>query len=601
YKLIYVAPERLESPVFVNWLERMTVSLVAVDEAHCISQWGHDFRPSYRLIRKMIGSLRYKPTIVALTATATPTVSDDICELLNIDRQSVVSAGFRRDNLVFRVLKGQDRDAYLESYIKNNPGQSGIIYASTRKEVERLYNRLNSIGFSVGRYHAGMTEDERNDNQERFLYDDITTMVATSAFGMGINKSNVRHVIHYNITKNMEAYYQEAGRAGRDGEKSECILMYAPQDVQLPKFFIDQSNMEPEQKQFEYEKLRQMVGYCNAESCLEQYILNYFGEYETEPCERCGNCTDNRDSINITREAQMVFSCIKRMNERFGKTMIAKVLTASNDQKIGQFGLDRISTFGIMKDRGQKQVAGLIDFLTAEQYLLPTNGAYPVLTLTSESVQVLKGEKDVFRKEQLQAKQFVIDNALFDRLRRVRKKIADKEQVPPYVIFSDATLREMSARLPASQDELVKVKGVGRQKSEWYGPDFLEEITAYCRENNIRQTESNSQPVPETKNRSTISKEKSHHISYQMYMEGAPIEEIAEQRGVTSQTIEGHLLRCDEEGLDVDWDRFINPEAEPLIAEAVKKAGTQRLTPIKEELPEEISYFMIRAYLQKQK
>ncbi|HEX6922763.1 MAG TPA: RecQ family ATP-dependent DNA helicase, partial [Bacillales bacterium] len=550
---------------------------------------------------KMIDSLQTKPAIVALTATATPKVSDDICELLNIDRQSVVSAGFRRDNLVFRVLKGQDRDAFLESYIKNNTGQSGIIYAATRKEVERLYTRLRTKGFSVGKYHAGMAEDERNENQERFLYDDITTMIATSAFGMGINKSNVRHVIHYNITKNMEAYYQEAGRAGRDGEKSECILMFAPQDVQLPKFFIDQSNMEPDQKQFEYEKLRQMVGYCNAESCLEQYILNYFGEYETEPCERCGNCTDNRDSINITRDAQMVFSCIKRMNERFGKTMIAKVLTASNDQKIGQFGLDRISTFGIMKDRGQKQVTGLIDFLTAEQYLLPTNGAYPVLTLTSEAVQVLKGEKDVFRKEQLQAKQFVIDNELFDRLRRVRKKIADKEQVPPYVIFSDATLRELGARLPANQNELVKVKGIGRQKAEWYGPDFLKEMTAYCQENNIRPTEPNSQPLSEPQKQSITTKEKSHHMSYQLYSEGCSIDEIAENRGVSSRTIESHLLRCDEEGFEVDWDQFINTDTEPLIAKAVVQAGTSRLTPIKEKLPEEVSFFMIRAYLQKQK
>lgn len=488
YKLLYIAPERLESPVFVKWIERVPLSLIAIDEAHCISQWGHDFRPSYLLIQKTIQRLKPKPLIVALTATATPKVTDDICEMLDIDRQSVVAAGFQRENLVFRVVKGQDRDAFLASYLKRNNTQSGIIYAATRKEVERLHARFLAQGFPVGKYHAGMSETERNENQERFLYDDLTIMVATSAFGMGINKSNVRYVVHYHLPKNIEAYYQEAGRAGRDGEESECILLFAAQDSRLPKFFIEQSEMDQERKQNEYEKLQQMIDYCHTESCLQQYILNYFGEMDAEACDCCGNCTDDRKFVDITREAQMVFSCVKRMKERFGKTMIAKVLSGSRDQKIQSFGFEQISTFGIMKSHTQKQVTELIDFFTAEQYLLPTNGSYPVLTLSNRAVQVLQGEKDVWKKEQVQATKITVENALFERLRALRKKLADAKHVPPFVIFSDATLKEMCTQLPSSNDQLLKIKGIGQRKLEAYGDIFLAEIGEYRKQNDMLTT-----------------------------------------------------------------------------------------------------------------
>ncbi|WLD91995.1 DNA helicase RecQ [Alkalihalobacillus sp. AL-G] len=484
YKLIYIAPERLESPLFSRLLHKLPISLIAIDEAHCISQWGHDFRPSYLLIQQMIARLEYQPVIIALTATATPEVAQDICERLEITQDGIVTTGFGRNNLSFRVIKGQSRDPFLESYIKSNESQSGIIYAATRKEVERIYNRLIKKGLSVGRYHAGMPEQERNDNQEQFLYDDITIMIATSAFGMGINKSNVRYVIHYHLPKNIEAYYQEAGRAGRDGVDSECILLYSPQDVRLPKFFIEESDMDPERKKHEYEKLQQMVGYCHTESCLRQYILKYFGE-QAEGCGYCSNCTDQRQSVNVTREAQMVFSCIKRMKERFGKTFIAKVLTGSSDSKIKQFGFDQISTYGIMKGQTQKHVIELIDFLTAEGYMAPTNGSYPVLTLTHKAAEVIFGNKDVLKKEQVQAEQLVVEGELFERLRALRKHLAETEKVPPFVIFSDATLHEMCVQLPISEEALLNVKGVGQRKLELYGADFLAEIAAACKENDM--------------------------------------------------------------------------------------------------------------------
>ncbi|MBM7644629.1 ATP-dependent DNA helicase RecQ [Scopulibacillus daqui] len=599
YKIIYIAPERLESAAFLDWLNNVNLSLIAVDEAHCMSQWGHDFRPSYLLIKKMIDRIHAKPVIAALTATATPKVTRDICDMLNIPAENVTATGFERDNLFFQVIKGQDRDRFLESYINKNRSHSGIIYAATRREAERLHAFLIKQNINAGKYHAGMAEQERNDNQERFLYDDLTVMVATSAFGMGINKSNVRYVIHYNIPRNIESYYQEAGRAGRDGEESECILLFAAQDIQIQKFLIDQSEMDEERKRHEYDKLQQMAGYCHTEACLQQYILKYFGDRDAKGCGHCGNCTDKRESVDVTRDAQMVFSCIKRMKERFGKTLIAKVLTGSSDRKIQSFGFDKLSTFGIMSDRTQKQVSELIDYLTAEQYLLPTGGHYPVLGLTSKAVEVLLGKRSVLRKENVQAKQFVVQDALFERLRKIRKEIADAEQVPPFVIFSDATLKEMGAKLPVNEQALLNVKGIGKQKLELYGQTFINEIQDYCTENGIAQPEpSLVSPEPQAKIKNS-SKEKSHHITYQMFSEGLSIQEIANARGLSTTTVESHLIRSAEDGFEIDWGQFIDKALEPLIAKSVEEAGTERLTPIKQRLPEEVSYFMIRAYLQK--
>ncbi|MBO0991627.1 DNA helicase RecQ [Bacillus sp. SD088] len=598
YKLVYIAPERLEVASFRRIMDGIHISCLAIDEAHCISQWGHDFRPSYLQIKNLIHDIQPKPTVLALTATATPQVQQDICALLRIEQENVVMTGFERENLHFQVVKGQDRDRFLLEYIEKNRGQSGIIYAATRKEVDRLYQLLNKRGITTGRYHAGLSEANRNEQQERFLYDDVTVMIATNAFGMGINKSNVRFVVHYHIPRNMESYYQEAGRAGRDGEESDCILLFSPQDTHIQSFLIEQSDMDELRKENEYGKLRKMVAYGHTESCLQQYILHYFGEENPPECGKCGNCIDEREHIDVTRDAQKVFSCIRRMKERFGKTMVAQVLTGSANQKVKNFGFQNLSTYGIMKEKSQKDVNEFIDFLTAEGYLKPTDGTYPILMLTERAGEILKGNELVYQKEKVQISKVVEDNELFERLRQLRRDIAEEEKVPPYIIFSDVTLREMSGKLPLNNEELMQIKGVGDRKLEAYGPQFLEAIQQYCDEKGIER-ETFSMPIIEKKVTSQSSKEASHHTTYQLLQGGKEIAEIAAERGLSERTVEGHIIKCDQEGMAVSWDQFIPTAFESLIKQAVEQAETTRLTPIKEQLPEEVSFFMIRAYLQK--
>lgn len=477
YCLLYIAPERFIMPDFIQAMNRWNVCMIAIDEAHCISQWGHDFRPSYLQMAKQLDQLPNRPVIVALTATATIQVAADIKRLLKIPDGNHIQTGFGRENLRFQVVKDQKKEQYLVEYLKINKNQSGIIYAATRKEVDRIYHLLKKFGFSIGRYHGGLKENERTAMQEAFLYDRLQLIVATNAFGMGINKSNVRFVIHYQIPGSLEAYYQEAGRAGRDGLSSEAILLFAPQDIQVQKFFIQQSQREEEQKQKEYEKLKAMTEYAYIESCLQQYILNYFGE-TSSPCNRCGNCLDDRKIVEVTTQAQMVLSCLKRMGENYDKQMLMKVLAGSKEQKLRALGFERLSTYGLMKNQSQKETMQLIEYLISNGYLLTVNGEYPILKVTERGIQVLKGQEAVYRKEPKKVQQLSDEetDTLFEVLRELRTDLASEAGVPPYVVFSDSTLKEMSRIRPSSRLEMLQIKGVGQSKLDKYGEAFLSRI-----------------------------------------------------------------------------------------------------------------------------
>ncbi|MFD1548897.1 DNA helicase RecQ [Levilactobacillus fuyuanensis] len=473
YKLLYVAPERLDSAAFLQALGQLPVDLLAVDEAHCISQWGHDFRPSYLALSTAIEQLPTQPQVLALTATATEQVAADICQQLRIDPQNEVNTGFARDNLDLTVVKDQDTDRFILDYLKVNQGETGIIYASTRKEVTRLTTLLTRHHVKAAAYHAGLSDDERRANQEDFLYDRIQVMVATNAFGMGIDKSNVRFVIHAQVPGTLEAYYQEAGRAGRDGLPSEAILLYRAQDLQIQHFFIDQSERDESNKQREYQKLQVMSQYANTQGCLQQFILAYFGE-DSEPCGRCSNCRDDREAQDITVSAQKVLSCVVRLRSRFGKGIVAQVLTGAHNQRVRDNHLEELSTYGIMNGQRQKSVGELIDFLTAAGYLQSIGGQYPTLAITQEGASVLKGETQVFRKMARKAKRLApVDDELFGKLRELRHQLAEDQHVPPFVIFSDRSLHGMCEVLPQDDEAFLSVKGVGQSKLEKYGEAFM--------------------------------------------------------------------------------------------------------------------------------
>ncbi len=493
YKLIYVAPERLEAPAFINLCNSIKISLIAVDEAHCVSQWGHDFRPSYLKIADFISKLDNRPVISAFTATATDAVKRDILNLLGLKNPYQITTGFDRKNLFFAVKRPQRKQKELLAIVSEHKNQSGIIYCATRKNVEKVSDFLNDNGYRSLIYHAGLNSEIRNRNQEDFINDRCNLIVATNAFGMGIDKPDVRFVVHYNMPKNLENYYQEAGRAGRDGENSDCILLYSPADVHTQRFFIENNDENDELtdeqrekiKKNDYYKLNKMVGYCTSTTCLRNYILNYFGEYHTNDCNNCSACLKEYKLTDVTVDSQKILSCIIKTRQRYGASTIIDVLAGSKKESIKNAGLDEQSTYGIMSKTKKAAISELITKLIDEEYIHQTEGKYPILEVTQKSYPILKGQKSLTMrlavKEDLhrEIQQAEIDRSLFDKLKERRKYLADKASVPPYVIFSDASLRDMCAKLPTNENDFLRISGVGIKKQEKYAKEFIPIIKEY--------------------------------------------------------------------------------------------------------------------------
>ena len=493
YKIIYVAPERLETEGFRSFAETADISLVAVDEAHCISQWGQDFRPSYLNIPAFVNSLPKRPPVGAFTATATPDVRGDILKLLELKAPLSVTTGFDRENLYFEVQQPSGKRAALLELVRSRPGKCGIVYCATRKTVEEVCGFLQDEGIAATRYHAGLEAEERLKNQEDFLYDRAAVMVATNAFGMGIDKSDVRYVIHYNMPKDMESYYQEAGRAGRDGAPSSCILLYSGQDVRTAQFLIEHSEPREELdavtaaqlRERDRERLRQMEGYCRTRRCLRQYILQYFGESAPDYCGTCYNCLHNFEEVDISREAKLIVRCISETGQCFGAGVIAETLCGAVTDKVRKYHMDRESTYGALRELTQAEVRERIRCLMEEGVLEASSGPYPVLRLTEKAEDVVYGTAPLLmrsdRKEQHAVRPVPTelegeDAELFRRLRALRAKAARFQGIPAYMVFSDKTLREMAVRRPATMAQLRAVGGVGSAKAERYGRQFLEEI-----------------------------------------------------------------------------------------------------------------------------
>ena len=655
YKIIYVAPERLVSDSFLYLLNNLDISLFAIDEAHCVSRWGHDFRPSYQEIANVILNFKKRPIVAAFTATATELVKEDVIQLLHLESPYVITTGFESKNFFFFVEQHEKKKDFIFDFLEKNQNDSGIIYCLTRKLVDELFEDLTERGFSVAKYHGGMTDKQRIKNQEDFVYDRNLIMVATNAFGMGIDKSNIRYVIHYNMPRDIESYYQEAGRAGRDGDNSNCVLLFSRADIVTNKFLIEQGSSDSNHSA-EYDKLNDMVDYCNTDKCLRKYMLEYFGEIPLfDNCNNCGNCESEIELTDITTDAKKILSCIKRMHERFGSGLVTDVLKGSKSAKIKSFGFDKLSTYGIMHEYSKNTIKDIISFLVAESYIKCVGEQYPILVLTPNANNILFNDEKVFIKRKIEkmdlktknissknassintssqknssrnnsvSSDLPFDAQLFAILRDIRIQVARNENIPPFLIFADVSLKEMSTYYPINVENFLKISGVGAHKLEHYGDIFIKAIKDYVEENNIVipvidepskehkvESDFNTENVTlekidskkiknETREKEAKEiklKEDTKIVSYNLYNEGKTIKEIADIRSLTVQTIENHLLKCFEEGLQIDIEKYVQFDYKDEIIEAIQNLGSERLKPLKEVLPEEVTYFDIRYFI----
>ncbi len=505
YKIIYVAPERLETYGFLEFSRQADISMVTVDEAHCISQWGQDFRPSYLKIVDFVDGLDKRPIVSAFTATATEEVKNDILCILKLNNPDVTVTGFDRENLYYSVEHVHKKDDFVVDYVEKHPNDSGIIYCSTRKNVDKVFEILFKKGVAVTKYHAGLDTGTRKDNQDDFIYDRTPVIVATNAFGMGIDKSNVRYVIHYNMPQSMENYYQEAGRAGRDGENSQCILLFSAQDIMINKFLLDNkdfSGLDEEDallvRQHDMQRLKAMEGYCRTTGCLRNYILNYFGEKVGRPCDNCGNCHREYTQTDMTMQARKVVECVKEMRGRYGLVIVVGTLMGADRARLKEIGADNYKSYGALNDCSEATIRSLISQLIEEGYLCQTDDRYSVLKLgdisalesedthvvlrTYESKQPVRTDKPKKPARQKARSTDALTAAgykLFEQLRKLRLELAKEEAVPPYIIFSDKTLIDMCVKLPKNEYDMLNVSGVGENKFKKYGARFLEVINSF--------------------------------------------------------------------------------------------------------------------------
>ena len=496
-KIIYIAPERLDSMEFVNIIRGKNISQVAIDEAHCVSQWGHDFRVSYKKIPYFINRLDKRPIVTAFTATASNEVREDIINILNLHNPAVYITGFDRENLSINIVKSSSKNKYTLDYVENHKNESGIIYASTRKEVETIYEGLLKRNYSVAKYHAGLSNEARKEYQENFINDDIKIMVATNAFGMGIDKPNIRWVLHYNMPQSIENYYQEIGRAGRDGEDSECVLLFSPGDVHTQKYLVEVGIENSERKRVQYKKLQQMVDLVYSNTCYRKNILNYFGEIFLDDCNNCSNCLNEGEVVDKTLDAQKVISCIARMKRSFGATMIIDVLRGSKNKKVLDLGFDTLTTYGIMKNYSNEDLKTFINTLVSHGFLdvvenIGPRGSFPTIKLNEQSLKVIRQEIKVEFKEDKVTKSRYVENELYEMLVSLRSEIAKEEGIAPYMVFGDATLKNMASVYATNKEEMLNISGVGQIKYEKYGNRFKDIIEKYIEEKNIDKSKLNT-------------------------------------------------------------------------------------------------------------